>query len=104
MIRLGALKEAVIPQMMLDTQTADEYLEKLMKMELQNAMLFYHRKKLMIKGIQHYSDLGEVDIDPEPFKPSLKERLAAALKKGPLSRALASMSKDQKLQAEKNEF
>ena len=53
-------------------------------MEAKNAMLFYHRKKLMIKGIQHYSDFGTVEIDPEPFKPSLKDRLAAALKKGPL--------------------
>ena len=49
---------------------------------------------MMIKGIQHYSDFSEVEIDPEPFKPSLKERLAAALKKGPLSRALAAMSKE----------
>ena len=50
-IRVGALKEAVIPQMLMDIQTADDYLAKLVNMEVSNAMLFYHRKKLMVKGI-----------------------------------------------------
>ena len=49
--------------MLMDIQTADEYLAKLVNMEVSNAMLFYHRKKLMIKGIQHYSDFGEIEID-----------------------------------------
>ena len=56
-------------------------------------MLFYHRKKFVIKGITDY--VGEIDenIITDVYKPTLAERLATALRKGPLTRALAQQSK-----------
>ena len=64
-------------------------------MEARDALLFYHRKKFMIKGIQNYvADIDETELVTEPYKPTLADRLATALRKGPLSRALVATSKE----------